>query len=401
MTARLADIAAQAGVSEATVSRVLNGKPGVSATTRQSVLAALDVLGYERPVRLRQRSAGLVGLITPELENPIFPAFAQVIGQALTRQGYTPVLATQTPGGSTEDELTEMLVDRGVAGIIFVSGLHADTSADMQRYARLRGQGVPFVLINGFSPQVRAPFVSPDDRAAVHLAVTHLAALGHRRIGLALGPRRFVPVQRKIEGFVRAVREQLGLDAAAAERCIEHSLYSLEGGQAAAGALLDRGATAVVCASDMMALGAIRAARQRGLDVPREVSVVGFDDSPLIAFTDPPLTTIRQPVPAMGQAAVRALLEEIGGTPAPHSEFVFHPELVVRGSTASAPRTAADADAAGWPGAAAEPADTATTEPTSPAKRTKIPEPSTPPPVGGGGTSTPRGTQVVANPTRE
>ena len=90
----------------------------------------------------------------------------------------------------------------------------------------------------------------------------------------------------------------------------------------------------------MMALGAIRAARQRGLDVPRDISVVGFDDSPLIAFTDPPLTTIRQPVTAMGQAAVRALLEEIGGTPAPHSEFVFHPELVVRGSTASAPKPA-------------------------------------------------------------
>jgi LacI family repressor for deo operon, udp, cdd, tsx, nupC, and nupG len=340
VTARLADIAAQAGVSEATVSRVLNGKQGVAAATRESVLAALDVLGYERPVKLRRSSAGLVGLITPELENPIFPAFAQVIAQALTRQGYTPVLATQTPGGSTEDELTEMLVDRGVAGIIFVSGLHADTTADMQRYERLRGQGVPFVLVNGFSPKVQAPFVSPDDRAAMRLAVTHLAALGHRRIGLALGPERFVPVQRKIEGFVRAMDEQLGVDSEGAGEFVQHSLYTLEGGQAAAGALLERDCTAVVCASDMMALGAIRAARQRGLQVPREVSVIGFDDSPLIAFTDPPLTTIRQPVTAMGQAAVRTLLEEIGGTPAPHSEFVFHPELVVRGSTASVPSAA-------------------------------------------------------------
>ncbi|MER5974313.1 LacI family DNA-binding transcriptional regulator [Streptomyces sp. NPDC002055] len=347
MTARLADIAAQAGVSEATVSRVLNGKPGVAATTRQSVLAALDVLGYERPVRLRQRSAGLVGLITPELDNPIFPAFAQVIGQALTREGYTPVLATQTPGGATEDELTELLVDRGVAGIIFISGLHADTSADAQRYEQLRGQGVPFVLINGFSPKIRAPFVSPDDRAAMRLAVTHLAALGHERVGLALGPQRFVPVQRKIEGFLQSMDELLGHSAARAEALVQHSLFSLEGGQAAASALIDRGCTAVVCASDMMALGAIRAARQRGLDVPRDISVIGFDDSPLIAFTDPPLTTIRQPVPAMGQAAVRALLEEIGGTlsgaaqggaPEPlHNEFVFLPELVVRGSTAAAP----------------------------------------------------------------
>jgi LacI family repressor for deo operon, udp, cdd, tsx, nupC, and nupG len=350
MTARLADIAAQAGVSEATVSRVLNGKPGVAAATRETVLAALDVLGYERPVRLRQRSAGLVGLITPELENPIFPAIAQVIGQALTRQGYTPVLAAQTPGGSTEDELTEMLVDRGVAGIIYVSGLHADTTADMGRYDRLRGQGVPFVLVDGYSPKVRAPFISPDDRAAMVLAVTHLASLGHIRIGLALGPKRFVPVQRKVEGFQRGMSEQLGVGAEESERLIQHSLYTLEGGQAAALALIGRGCTAVVCASDMMALGAVRAARQQGLKVPRDVSVVGFDDSPLIAFTDPPLTTIRKPVQPMGQAAVRALLEEIGGAlpvtspeaaRAPlYSEFVFLPELVVRGSTASAPGVA-------------------------------------------------------------
>ncbi|MFD7509434.1 LacI family DNA-binding transcriptional regulator, partial [Streptomyces sp. NPDC059853] len=95
--ARLADIAGQAGVSEATVSRVLNGKSGVAAATRQRVLAALDVLGYERPLRLRQRSAGLIGLVIPELTNPIFPAFAQVIEQALASHGYTPVLCTQSP----------------------------------------------------------------------------------------------------------------------------------------------------------------------------------------------------------------------------------------------------------------------------------------------------------------
>ena len=258
--------------------------------------------------------------------------------QALTRQGYTPVLATQTPGGSTEDELVEMLVERGVTGIIFVSGLHADSTADMGRYERLRAQGVPYVLINGFSPLVQAPFVSPDDRGAVRLAVTHLAELGHERIGLAVGPKRYVPVLRKIEGFVASMGEVLGMPAEEAEQLIQHSLFTLEGGQAAATALIEQGCTAVVCASDMMALGAIRAVRRRGLAVPRDVSVVGFDDSPLIAFTDPPLTTIRQPVTAMGQAAVHALLEEVGGTPAPHSEFVFLPELVVRGSTAAGPK---------------------------------------------------------------
>ncbi|MFK4273795.1 LacI family DNA-binding transcriptional regulator, partial [Streptomyces milbemycinicus] len=146
-TLRLHDIAAQAAVSEATVSRVLNGRPGVAAGTRQKVLAALDVLGYERPTRLRRRSAGLIGLVIPELTNPIFPAFAQVIEQVLAGYGYTPVLCTQMPGGATEDELVEQLQERGVNGIVFLSGLHADITADASRYSRLAERGVPFVLI--------------------------------------------------------------------------------------------------------------------------------------------------------------------------------------------------------------------------------------------------------------
>ncbi|WP_240796631.1 LacI family DNA-binding transcriptional regulator [Streptomyces sp. RFCAC02] len=320
-------MAGQARVSEATVSRVLNGRAGVAAATRQRVLAALDVLGYERPLRLRQRSAGLIGLVIPELTNPIFPAFAQVIEQSLAGHGYTPVLCTQSPGGATEDELVDQLVERGVTGIVFLSGLHADTTADPARYARLSGRGVPFVLINGFNPRVGAPFVSPDDAAATRIAVRHLRALGHERIGLAVGPHRFVPVQRKVEGF-RAETAGRGP--------VHHTLFSVEGGQAATVALLDAGCTGVVCGSDMMALGAIRAVRQRGLDVPRDVSVIGYDDSDLFAFTDPPLTTLRQPVRAMAGAAVSALLEEIGGGLVQHTEFVFQPELVVRGSTAKA-----------------------------------------------------------------
>ncbi|WP_432747201.1 LacI family transcriptional regulator [Streptomyces sp. JH002] len=329
--ARLADIAGQAGVSEATVSRVLNGKSGVAATTRQRVLAALDVLGYERPLRLRQRSAGLIGLVIPELTNPIFPAFAQVIEQALASHGYTPVLCTQSPGGATEDELVDQLVERGVTGIVFLSGLHADTTTDPDRYTRLAGRGVPFVLINGYNDRVEAPFVSPDDAAATRTAVRHLRDLGHERIGLAVGPARFVPVLRKVAGFTA----ELGEGAP-----VRHSLFSVEGGQAAATALLDEGCTGIVCGSDMMALGAIRAARQRGLTVPGDVSVTGYDDSDLIAFTDPPLTTLRQPVRAMAGAAVTTLLEEINGTQVQHTEFVFQPELVVRGSTAIAPQRA-------------------------------------------------------------
>jgi DNA-binding LacI/PurR family transcriptional regulator len=333
--ARLADIALQAGVSEATVSRVLNGRPGVAEATQQAVMTALDVLGYERPARLKQHSAGLVGLIVPELDNPIFPAFAQVIESALAHHGYTPVLCTQTPGGVHEDDYTQMLLERGVAGIVFVSGLHADSSADPARYVALRRRGLPIVLVNGYIEGVDAPFVSNDDVTSMDLAVTHLVAQGHRRIGLALGPRRYVPVIRKITGFREAMRRHLGQEDV--EDWVECSLFSVEGGAAAAERLVDVGCTAVICGSDLMALGAIRAVRGRGLQVPRDVSVVGYDDSPLIAFTDPPLTTVRQSVQAMGSAAVRALLDEISGVATPRAEYVFRPELVVRGSTGSVP----------------------------------------------------------------
>ncbi|HUX69687.1 MAG TPA: LacI family DNA-binding transcriptional regulator [Cellulomonadaceae bacterium] len=333
---RLTDLAEQAGVSTATVSRVLNGKAGVSTQTRQAVLAALDVLGYERPEKLRTRSAGLVGLIVPELTNPVFPAFAQAIESMLSERGYTPLLCTQSPGGTTEDQYVEMLIDHGVDGIVFVSGLHADTSASTERYQRLRSRGLPIVLVNGFADGIDAPTVSTDDAAAMDLAVRHLVSLGHRSIGLAVGPDRFIPTRRKLKAFADNLRRYLDTDVAGH---VVTTLFTVEGGQAAAAELIASGHTAIVCGSDLMALGAIRAVRARGLRVPEDVSVVGYDDSPLIAFTDPPLTTVRQPVQAMGHAAVSALMAEISGAQSPRTELLFHPELIVRGSTGAAPAT--------------------------------------------------------------
>jgi DNA-binding LacI/PurR family transcriptional regulator len=331
MAGKLADVAKQAGVSEATVSRVLNGRSGVSEATRASVLTALDVLGYDRPSRLRRRSAGLVGLVMPELTNPIFPAFAQTIETSLAHHQFTPVLCTQTPEGVHEDDYVQLLLDRGVAGIIYVSGLHADTTADPERYRRLRDRGLPIVLVNGYHEGIDAPFISNDDVASMELSLTHLVQLGHRQIGLAIGPDRYVPVIRKIQGFRASMKSLLGRDDV--DELVERTMFSVEGGDTAAARLIERGCTAIVCGSDLMALGAIRAARRAGLQVPDDVSVVGYDDSPLIAFTDPPLTTVRQSVQAMSEAAVRALLDEIAGEPAPRAEFVFRPELVVRSST--------------------------------------------------------------------
>ena len=147
-----------------------------------------------------------------------------------------------------------------------------------------------------------------------------------------------MPVIRKIAGFRNAMMTMLGREDV--EDLIQRTMFTVEGGAAAASRLIDKGATAIVCGSDLMALGAIRAARQRGLEVPRDLSVVGYDDSTLIAFTDPPLTTVRQSVQAMGEAAVRALIDEISGEPAPRAEYVFRPELVVRSSTGAVPHAA-------------------------------------------------------------
>lgn len=335
MKLRLADVANQAGLSEATVSRVINDRPGVSAAARSAVLTAIDVLGYELPSRLRPRAGSLIGLIVPELSNPIFPAFAQTIENGLARRGFTPVLCTQTPGGVHEDVYVPMLLDRGVAGIIFISGQHADTGEPLDRYVRLQEQGLPIVLVNGVRDGLAATFISNDEDAAIDFAVTHLLELGHRRIGLALGPEQYVPVQQKTAAFRRRMASEFpGLDAGS--RTV-NTMYTVEGGGFALRHLVGRGVTAVICASDMMALGAIRQAQRMGLMVPRDVSVVGYDDSLLMGFTDPPLTTIRQSVAEMSDAVVHALLAEIGGTPPSRSEFLFRPELVVRGSTARVP----------------------------------------------------------------
>src|SRR5882762_11555392 len=128
MSRRLAEVARKIGVSEATVSRVLNGKPGVAEATRQAVLTALDVLGYERPTKLRGERARLVGLVLPELQNPIFPAFADVVAGDLAKRGFTPVLCTRTAAGVSEADYVDMLLDQHVSGLIFAGGNYAEAA---------------------------------------------------------------------------------------------------------------------------------------------------------------------------------------------------------------------------------------------------------------------------------
>ncbi|MFI9776887.1 LacI family transcriptional regulator [Streptomyces sp. NBC_01003] len=334
MTRRLAQVAQKVGVSEATVSRVLNNKPGVSEATRQAVLTALDVLGYERPTQLRGERARLVGLVLPELQNPIFPAFADVIGGALAQQGLTPVLCTQTNGGVSEADYVELLLQQQVSGVVFAGGQFAQADARHEHYRLLSERKVPVVLVNAAIEDLGFPCVACDDAVAVEQAWRHLSSLGHERIGLVLGPEDHVPSMRKLaaaRGVVRAAGGTLPEDA------VERAMFSLEGGHAAAARLMRRGITGIICASDPLALGAVRAARREGLRVPDEISVVGYDDSAFMNCTEPPLTTVRQPIEAMGRAAVELLVTQIQGGSVTPGELLFEPELVVRGSTAQAP----------------------------------------------------------------
>jgi DNA-binding LacI/PurR family transcriptional regulator len=323
-------VARKVGVSEATVSRVLNGRPGVAEGTRTAVLTALDVMGYERPTKLRGERARLVGLVLPELQNPIFPALAEVMANALAQQGFTPVLCTRTAGGVSEAEYVDLLLAQQVSGVVFAGGLYAQAEASHEHYRRLVERNLPTVLINAAIGHLGLPQVSCDDAVAVRQALTHLFSLGHEQVGLLLGPPDHMPSHRKLEAY-RAEFDRLGRGYR--PDWVGHGMFSLESGQAATTRLLQAGVTAILAASDLLALGAIRAVRRQGGSVPADVSVVGYDDSALMQCVDPPLTTIRQPIESMGRAVVELLVKRIDGGRVAAEELLYTPELVVRGST--------------------------------------------------------------------
>lgn len=329
---RMTDIAAHAGVSTATVSRVVNGTGPVSDETRHRVLVAIDTLGYERPVSESSGSTPLIGVITPELVNPIFAMFAHSMQAEISRSGGIPLICSQTPGGTSEDDYVEMLVARGAAGIVFVSGRHADYRADISRYTRLAERGLPFVTVNGAREEIAAPDFSTGDGLGIRVAVHHLHELGHTRIALLGGQTHIVPAARKVDAFRAVMAEEFGVG----DPIVVETFYTYEAAASATRALVERGVTAIVTGSDLQALGVIRTLHSTGLAVPDDVSVIGFDDSMLMAHLEPPLTTIRQPVSAITTAAVQALTSSIRDGERRTGAFVYTPDLIVRGSTGHA-----------------------------------------------------------------
>jgi LacI family transcriptional regulator, repressor for deo operon, udp, cdd, tsx, nupC, and nupG len=327
MRPRLQLVSDRTGVSLATVSRVLNGRPGVSSETRRQVLSAAAELGYqESPTR---GGSGVVGIITPELDNPIFPHLAEAIEARMVRHGLLAVVCPSTAETVNEQDYLDHFLNADAAGVVVINGRYSQVNLDFTPYEILRDKGLPVVLVNGMGNDCPVPAVSVDLTAAGAAAIRHLADLGHQRIGCLVGPRRYWSAQLLINGWQAGLRERA---IPAGENLISETLFTIEGGRAGVAKLLEAGATAVVTGGDMMALGAISGVRAWGKKVPGDVSVVGFDGTPITAHTNPPLTTFRQPVARMAGTVVELLMDQTYG-PSGASLHMFTPELVIGEST--------------------------------------------------------------------
>ena len=335
MSRRLAEVARKVGVSEATVSRVLNGKPGVSDSTREAVLTALDVLGYERPTKLRGERARLVGLVLPELQNPIFPAFAEVVGGALAQQGFTPVLCTQTAGGVSEADYVELLLGSRSRASCSPA---ATTRSATRRTATTSGSRGATCRSCSSTPRSRS-CRSRGSRATTRWPSSRRSGTWPRSatptIGLVLGPVDHVPSERKLRA-AQAITQRLGPGARSRTRWSAAPTRWRAARPRATGCCA-RASPASSARATRSRSASIRAARRAGLRVPDDISVVGYDDSAFMSCTEPPLTTVRQPIEPMGRAAIDLLVSQIHGGAVPQDELLFEPELVVRGSTGPAP----------------------------------------------------------------
>jgi LacI family repressor for deo operon, udp, cdd, tsx, nupC, and nupG len=332
MRPKLHEVSRLTGVSLATVSRVLNGRPGVSAETRRQVLDAAAELGYlEMPSRT---GTGVVGIVTPELANPIFPALAEAIESRLARNGLLAMVCPSTPETANEQDYLDHFLDNEAAGVVVINGRYSQSRLDFSAYELLRDKGLPIVLVNGMGKECPLPAVAVDLAAAGQAAVRHLVDLGHRRIGCLVGPLRYWSAELMLEGWQNGHNER-GLPI---ERgLVSESLYTIEGGRAGMARLLEAGITAVVTGGDLMALGAIAGVRAWGKQVPADVSIVGFDGTPITGYTDPPLTTFRQPLGRMAVTVTELLMDQMRGRSG-GGLHLFQPELVVGGTTGPAGR---------------------------------------------------------------
>ena len=326
--ATILDVAARAGVSKSLVSLVMHDSPSVSEGKRQAVLEAAAALGYRPNAVARslvQRRTRVLGVMLSDLHNTFFADVLDGVAGRAGERGYKAMLNTGNRAISGEAEAIETLLELRSDGLIL-----AAPRLDAARIAEA-ARSVPVVLVARTITASRVDCVSNDDTAGAALAVDHLVALGHRRIAHIDGGQG-AGAQARREGFVRAMRRH-GL---AGQARTARGDYTEEGGAKGVNALLARGSrpTAIFAANDLSAVGALDALTRRGLRVPDDISLVGYDNTSLAALRHIDLTTIDQPREAMGRTAVDLLLERLERRRTAARRVVMAPALVVRGTTA-------------------------------------------------------------------
>lgn len=327
------DVARLAGVSTATVSRTLNNAVSVAPETREAVMAAAREVGYRFnhvARNLRRRQSGAIAVLVPNLGNPFFSHILAGIESVMTQSSIN-VLVLDTNGPTTQNaDIADYLTSQRADGIICLDG-----ALDPEIFSAGRDGGkMPMVFACEWPGSGHYNSVRSDNARGTQLAVQHLIDLGHRRIGHVAGPATNV---------LTAERRRATTDTLTKNKLVVEPEWFFEGDfTLASGATvadrwlaLDSPPTAVFCASDLMAIGMISALNLRGVDVPRQISVVGFDDIDIASYYVPALTTIRQPTRQLGVSAALALLDKLGDGGKEDVSTVLEVDLIVRASTAS------------------------------------------------------------------
>jgi len=329
--ATILDVAKAAGVSVATVSRVMSGKGQVSQETARRVMKAVEALSYAPNVaarNLRRSESRIILIVAPNTTNPYYTHILSGIGKAAHRMGYSAFLCDT--GGERDEtrNVLDMLVRRQADGAILLAT--EGESGWLAPYA----EKYPLVQCSEYDPRLNLPKVSIDNYAAAREAMAHLIWLGHEKIGLVSSSNQYISTALRLQGYRDALREA-GLPLK--ETYVRHGAadYSFKSGFDSAKSLLELSdrPTALLCISDMLALGAIASAKEMGLRVPEDVTVVGFDDVEHTTMFHPYVTTVAQPCAQIGGKAMELLESAIARTPMSREVLLPH-RLIVRESSA-------------------------------------------------------------------
>ena len=332
--ATMKDVAQRAGVSPSTVSHVINETRFVSQQLRDRVLHAMSELNYQPSAvarSLRTKKTQVVALVIPDITNPYFPEVARGVQDVAEENEYSVILCNTDRVRGRELRFLKALRGQWVDGLILNPS--EVTSGDLQD---LQDAQIPVVLIGSQIDHPDLDVVMVDNVQGAYDAVSHLIDLGHRRIGLVGGPRAASSGEQRFQGYIRALADH---DIPVDEEIITEGRFTREGGYESMKRLLalQSPPTAVFASSDVMAIGALMAIQEQGLQVPNDVSLVGFDDIAEASTTTPKLTTVSQPKYQTGEVAAQLLFDRVeGASPGERQKIVLSHQLVIRDSTAHA-----------------------------------------------------------------